>query len=66
MIATNHKIKGSRPYFRSKTSLISIMVALFLIMPTITTIVKAADIIVDDDGSGDYTSIQDPHLSGIV
>jgi len=59
MLATNHKIKGSKPCFHSKTSLISILLALFLIMPTITTVVKADDIIVDDDGSGDYLSIQD-------
>jgi len=59
MIATNHKIKGSLPTYRLKTSLISIIIALFLMMPAITTVVKAADIIVDDDGgSGVYNDIQ--------
>lgn len=39
--------------------LLTFLVAFLLIMPSITIIVKATDIIVDDDGTGDYTSIQD-------
>ncbi len=40
-------------------SLITIVIAFLLLMPAVTVIVKADDIIVDDDGTGDYTSIQD-------
>ena len=39
-------------------SLIAIIIAFLLIMPTVTIVVKADDIIVDDDGSGPYTTIQ--------
>lgn len=38
---------------------ISILIIIPAILPTFTMVVKAADIIVDDDGTGDYTSIQD-------
>lgn len=38
-------------------SLLVIIVALFLIMPSMTTVVKAVDIIVDDDGDADYDDI---------
>ena len=41
------------------TTIIAIFISLLLVMPTITIVVQAEDIIVDDDGTGDYTSIQD-------
>lgn len=42
----------------NRTTFITIILALLVIMPTITFTVSA-DIVVADDGSGDYTSIQD-------
>lgn len=39
--------------------LLTILVSFLLLMPSITIVVRATDIIVDDDGTGDYTSIQD-------
>lgn len=45
--------------FLSNRSIIAIVVAFLLVMPTITIVVKADDILVDDDGPADHTSIQD-------
>ena len=41
------------------TAMIAIIAVVLIAMPTITFIVQADDIIVDDDGSGPYVSIQD-------
>ena len=50
--------KKNRQMLR-RTVLVSLFIALLLCIPNITIMVKAADIIVDDDGTGDYTTIQD-------
>lgn len=42
-----------------RAALLSLFIAFFLCIPNVTMIVKASDIIVDDDGTGDYLTIQD-------
>jgi len=42
-----------------KAFIFYVAVVVLLSIPTATRLVRAADIIVDDDGTGDYTSIQD-------
>jgi hypothetical protein len=59
MISNNTNNKISVPRIVKSTSLIALFVTLLMAMPTMTIIVSADDIIVDDDGTGDYLSIQD-------
>jgi len=56
---TNVKKSKKNGQTLKRVALISLFVAFLLCVPNVTIMVKAADIIVDDDGTGDYTTIQD-------
>ena len=59
MKSKNMNTKKDTQKILKRTSIITLFITLLMTMPTITQVVSAADIIVDDDGTGDYISIQD-------
>lgn len=54
-----HHRNSTMIWMFKKTFIFYVAVAMLLSLPTTTKLVKADDIIVDDDGGADYTSIQD-------
>jgi len=56
---TNVKKSEKNGQMLKRAALVSLFVAILLCVPNVTIMVKAADIIVDDDGTGDYITIQD-------
>ena len=59
MRSNRHHIQHTSVKTVKHTSIICLFISLLLMMPSITFVVQAEDIIVDDDGTGDFTSIQD-------
>jgi parallel beta-helix repeat protein len=53
------KINKKNRQMLRRTVLVSLLITFLLCIPNVTMMVKATDIIVDDDGTGDYTTIQD-------
>lgn len=55
----NHHRSSTMIWMFKKAFIFYVAVAMLLSLPTATKLVKATDIIVDDEGNGDYTNIQD-------
>ncbi|HEC89314.1 MAG TPA: hypothetical protein ENI44_01885 [Thermoplasmatales archaeon] len=55
----NHHKNSAVMLMLRKAFIFYVAVVVLLSLPTATRLVRAADIIVDDDGTGDYTNIQD-------